>query len=212
MIPPLIIFFLLVSLSIMREEEEDIEREKLWKENQLLKSELKLAQKPRLYFIFDLEKGEILLKARGIVLREFKTDVEQIWGDPIAIKPYPLLKKSALFPPKRRSIKPGKGTQSEGEFKLDALELEDMPSRYTLSMDEGVHIFIRSRPKPIFSGIWKVLFSLSRLVCHPLATTINALQGKSYTAISLILEKRDAQALYWSFLEGSESIIITARK
>lgn len=205
------LFILLVVPLFIKIASTNIEMENLWRENQFLKAEFRLAQKPRVYFVFNLPMEKVFIKARGVVLREFDAQLKNIWGDPVAIKPHVLLKKGSLFKPKRRSIEPGKGTLSADEFKLNALELDDMPSTYTLSMDDGISIYVRSRPNTILSSLWNIICSFYRSLYRPLVTILRAMHGKPYTTIDLILEKRDAQALYWSIMEGTESIIMVKR-
>jgi hypothetical protein len=182
------------------------EREKVKKEHELLKSELKLASKPNIYFIFDLENRKIYFKARGTVLRELGIEDVKLWGDTVAAKPHSLLKKSTLFKPGRSRIKKGDGS-TDDEFKIDALELEDMPAHYTLYMDEGVSIFIRPKSEGLFSWVCNIGYLIKRYVSRPVFTVLNTLRGKPFTAIDVVLDKKDAQALYWTFSEGSEGII-----
>jgi hypothetical protein len=182
------------------------EKEKIKKEHELLESELKLASKPNIYFIFDLENRKIYFKARGAVLRELRIEDVKLWGDAVAAKPHSLLKKSTFFKPRRSRIK--KGDSSTGdEFKIDALELEDMPVHYTLYMDEGISIFIRPKSEGLFSWVCNIAYLIKRYVSRPVFTVLNTLRGKPFTAIDVVLDKKDAQALYWVFSEGSEGII-----
>jgi hypothetical protein len=38
-------------------------------------------------------------------------------------------------------------------------------------------------------------------------TVLNTLREKPFTAIDVVLDKKDTEALYWAFSEGSEGII-----
>jgi hypothetical protein len=199
-------FICLLIVLLISAGAECSEREKVKKEHELLKSELKLASKPNIYFIFDIEKRKIYFKARGTVLRELGIEDVKLWGDTVATKPHSLLKKSTLFKPGRSRIKKGDGS-TDDEFKIDALELEDMPAHYTLYMDEGVSIFIRPESEGLFSWVCNIGYLIKRYVSRPVFTVLNTLRGKPFSAIDVVLDKKDAQALYWAFSEGSEGII-----
>ena len=182
------------------------EKEKVKKEHKLLKSELKLAFRPNIYFIFDLENKKIYFKARGTVLRELRIEEVKLWGDTVTAMPHSLLKKSTLLKPGRSRIKKG-DSSTDDEFNIDALELEDMPAHYTLYMDEGISIFVRPRSEGLFSWVCNIGYLIKRYVSRPLFTVLNTLRGKPFTAIDVVLDKKDTQALYWAISEGSKGII-----
>jgi hypothetical protein len=182
------------------------EKEKAKREHELLKSELKLACEPNIYFIFDLGNRKIYFKARGAILRDLRIEDVKLWGDTVAAKPHSLLKKSTFLEPRRSRIRKGDGT-ADDEFKVDALELEDMPLHYTLYMDDGISIFVRPKSEGLFSWLCNIGYLIKRYVSRPLFAVLNTLRGKPFTAIDIVLDKKDAQALYWTFSEGSEGII-----
>jgi hypothetical protein len=82
-----------------------------------------------------------------------------------------------------------------------------MPSRYTLVLDGGLTIFIRPETEGIVSGICNYFYSSKRFLMRPIAMLWNALWGKPYTAIDIVLDKNDARAVYWSISEGSGAIV-----
>ena len=103
-------------------------------------------------------------------------------------------------------IKPGEGKEKDN-FKIEALELADMPSRFTLVLDGGLKIFIRPLTEGIVSGIGNLIYTSMRFLFRPIAMLWNALRGTTYTAIDIVLDKNDARAIYWSLSEGSGAII-----
>ncbi|OGW23973.1 MAG: hypothetical protein A2X59_13495 [Nitrospirae bacterium GWC2_42_7] len=178
----------------------------LFRENQLLESEFKLASKPDVYFIFNLKENIVHIKAAGISLREMQIKRVKQWGDNPPGQQLLLLKKSTFIKPGRDKIKPGE-TKEADDFSIDALELRDMPARYTLYMDKGVSIFVRPETEGIFSGIFNLFYSAKRFISRPALTLWNTLLRKPFTAIDIVLDKKDAQALYWSFYEGTGAIV-----
>ena len=182
------------------------DKERYIRENRLLEEELALARKPDIYFVFNLKEKMAYIKARGIHLRELQINDFHCWGSPVSGNGYRLRKKSTFFKPDREMIKPGESKEKDN-FKIEALELSDMPSRYTLVLDGGVRISIRPSREGIVSGIGNIFHTLIQFFIHPIAMLWHALRGKPYTAIDLVLDKNDARAIYWSFSEGSGAII-----
>lgn len=202
----LLSFFLTFFISIDAFSQDLLSLEE---ETKLLESELKLAKTPQLYFVFDLKRHGILIKSKGVILKELKIDTVRFWGPFIKPKSYTLVKKSSLLKPKREEIKPKKPEEEEdaGTFDVKALELSDMPSGYRLTLDEGIIITIRPLAEGLFSTIFNTVSYASWYLSRPFLTLWNYLSGKPFTAIYLILQKEDARSLYWSFAEGAKSII-----
>ncbi len=183
-------------------------------ETHLLESELELAKKPQIYFIFDLKKGKIFLKSRGLVLKEMKIEGAKFWGRPVDIKPRALLQKGSLFKPKRVTIDPNKNkeketttTTSTGSFEIEALELKDMPTSYRLIFQEGIFVSIRPKAAGFFSRLYSAGHYLNWYISRPLLTLWNSIKNKPFTAIYLTVNEQDARVIYWSLTENSESII-----
>jgi len=182
------------------------DKERYIRENRLLEEELVLARKPDIYFVFNLKEKMASIKARGIPLRELQINDFHCWGSPVAGNAYRLIKKSTFFKPGREMIKPGESKEKDN-FKIEALELADMPSRYTLIFDGGVRILIRPSTEGIVSGTGNIFHASVRFFIRPLAMLWYALRGKPYTVIDMVLDKNDARAVYWSLSEGSGAIL-----
>ena len=177
-------------------------------ENRFLQSELPLAQKANVYFIFNLKDKKVYMKTRGVTLRELPIVKVKAWNIRIPAKSQALLKRSTLFKPRREDIKPQeKETGSSDKFEIDALELDDMPSRFNLVLDNGVVITVRPTPRGVLSHLENMGNSLFWHLSRPLLTVWGFLGKKSYSSLYLSMEKTDAQSLYWSFSEGSQCII-----
>lgn len=177
----------------------------------LLESELELAKKPHIYFIFNLKNGEIFLKSRGVMLKEMKIEDMKFWGRPLDTKPRTLLKKSSLFEPKREKIDPEKSKEKEttdtSSFEVKALELKDMPTSYRLVFHESIFISIRPKATGIISKLYNTGCYISWYLSRPILTVWNSIRSKPFTAIYLTVNEEDARSIYWSLTENSESII-----
>jgi hypothetical protein len=185
------------------------EADRLLKENILLKSEHQLSKTPQIYLIFDLPGKKILIKARGVVLKTLPVASFTMWGAVIQPQPHSLLKKDAIFKPRRVEIRPKKKPE-ESAPEAAAPQLEDMPSRFRLDLDRGITLFVRPASAGVLSGFWNLLSSLkSYLITRPFGTLRTGLRHGSYTEIVLHLDARDARSLYWSFLEGYRCLILS---
>lgn len=185
----------------------------LYEEQELLKSELKLAKTKHLYFVFDLRKKKVSIKSIGITLKEMGIEDMRFWGKPLEPEVYMLLKKSALMKPKREKIEPKK-EEDNGKFEIKALELSDMPKRYRLTLSkqidqhrEVIIITIRPVTQGFISTLSNILSLTGWYITRPLFTIWYYLKDKPFTSIYLTLQEEDVRSIYWSFTEGAESII-----
>lgn len=175
--------------------------------NKLLRGELSLARTAACYFVFDLPQQTVGLKARGMMLREWKVRGIRTWGKPASLEVVTLVKKSSLFAPRRKKIKPGE-SQAGDTFELDVLELKDMPSAFVLTMSGGLSIYVR----PGGGSFYAWLAGLGRWVkWHswlPLKTIWFAVKKKPFSGLELELESpEEAKALYWAVGEGFKGLI-----
>jgi len=178
------------------------------RERRLLEEELKLSRKPDIYFVFNLKEKIVYFKSKGISLKELQIKDFNCWGTPVSVNTYQVKEKSALIEPEREVIKPGESKKNEN-YRTGALELTDMPSRYTVVLDGGISIYIKPLTEGIVSGITNISYSSTRFLKRPILTLWNVLKGKQYTAIDIVLDKNDARAFYWSLSENSNTIIDT---
>jgi hypothetical protein len=203
-------FILLPVLFLNIEASSISEADRLMEENSLLKAEVQLAKSSKIYVIFDLAAKNIAIKARGISLKEMPVESYNQWGTPVPPKSLPLLSKTALVKPERKEIIPkAEGTEdTEDVSEPVALQLEDMPLRYELKLDEGIQISVKPRSTGVISTLFNLIASLkSYLITRPMGTLWNALRGQSFTEIVLVMDENDARSLYWSFQEGFQCII-----
>ncbi|MDH7512629.1 MAG: hypothetical protein QHH14_06765 [Clostridiales bacterium] len=175
--------------------------------NQFLKEELALARAPSSYFVVDLQTRIFQLKASGLTLREWKIERLRRWGDPVPLRAISIEKKSALFAPKRKKIKPG--ANQEGEtHELEVLELKDMPSSFSLCLDRGLYIYVRPRPETFLSRAWEIGRFLRWYTLIPLKNLWFEMKKEPLTALDIkVLNKEEAKSLYWALLEGHKGLI-----
>jgi len=184
----------------------DLSKENYLRDNRILEEEIRLAGKPQVYFVFDLREKTAYIKARGISLRELRIKDFSRRGGPMAAAAYSLKEKKTFFKPGRETIKPRESKDNDN-YKIEALELSDMPSRFTLVFDGGLRISIRPETEGVISGISNLFHSALRLLTRPLAMLWHAVRGKPYCAVDIVLNKNDARTIFWSFSEGSAAVV-----
>jgi len=198
-----LLFLLLTSSEAVSGESDSLKHE-----NQLLETELRVAQTPQIYAIFDLKSKKIYLKARGLLLRELSIEVFRVWGNLRAVKAATLIRKSALFPPKRVLVNPRAG-DDEAQPSVETLELKDMPTNYTLVLEGNISISVRPKPIHLLSSLWSIRYPVQWYLARPALTVWHALWRKPFTSIEIVLPESDARSLYWSFLEGMKAIVFS---
>ncbi len=198
-----LLFILLTTSKAVSAENDTLKRE-----NQLFETELRIAQAPQIYSIFDLKNKKISLKARGLLLRELGIEAFRVWGNLPAVKAATLIRKSALFPPKRALVNPKAG-DDEAQPRMETLELKDMPTNYTLVLEGNISISVRPKPTHLLSSFWSIRYPVQWYLARPVLTVWHALWRKPFTSIEIVLDASNAQTLYWSFLEGMKAIVFS---
>lgn len=177
-------------------------------ENQRLETELRIAQTRQVYAIFDLQNKKILLKARGVLLKELPIEAFRVWGNLPAVTAAGLVRKSALFAPKRVVVTPKPG-EEQAQPSEETFELKDMPTSFTLVLDGNMSISVRPKPTRTLSRLWSIRYPIQWYLGRPILTVWHALRKQPYTSIEIVLEEGDARSLYWSFLEGMKGIVVS---
>ncbi len=182
---------------------------KLRVENELLKLELRLASSPQLYFLLNLPARQLQLKARGMVLKEWKIIKVKRWGGHPPLQVLTLGKKSALFAPKRKAIVPGE-VQTSGTFELDALELKDMPTIFTLNLVEGIKIYVRPASRGFFGRLASVGLGFRWYGWLPMANLWRQVRKKPLTIIEISVGNPDeAKSIYWAMMDGMKGLVFS---
>jgi hypothetical protein len=194
--------FVVLSSSLAAQNED----QRPFLENRLAKEELLLAKTPTLYFIVYLKSKTVVLKSRGMNLQEWKIRSVHTWGDALPLSALSLEKKSTL--PKRTKIQPAAPEEDPTKFELDALELKDMPSRFTLFLSGGIRVQVRPKAKGFFPRLGNFGHFIAWNVWMPLKNLSHRMKKRPFSAIDLKLEKKeDGQAIFWAFPDGIKGLV-----
>jgi len=188
---------LLVPLAVFADEAADLRRD-----GKLLEAELQLARSGRLYVIFDLVDSEVAVKASGATLTRMQLRDRHHAGPAPAPRTLTLVSRETSSPPQREAIRiPGQGDDEDvsvdpgGSVELQALELDDMPDSYRLTLEDGTSIAVQPS-----NANW----------IRRLAQALGQLFATDKSAhLQLTLEQRDARQLYWSFADKSSCLVRT---
>jgi len=191
--------------------------------NRLLQAEFELAKSQKLYFVFDLQASEILFKVSGVVVAKLPILSLRSWGRPADGIAYTLSKRTARKEPEREKIAIPDGKEEEapkpappkpGEPpkapELQALEIADMPTEYTLQLDDGTLLVVRSTLAENADFKEKLRYyydKYSWFITRPLISISQHRQGNVYNEMLLTLPEREARMLYWSFQEGGRCLV-----
>jgi hypothetical protein len=177
-------------------------------QSRLAREEIVLAKTPSLYFIVYLKSKVIALRSRGMTLQEWKVHSIHAWGEAPPLGALTLEKKSTLFPPKRAKIKPAAKEEEAASFELEALELKDMPSRFTLFLSGGIRLSIRPMARGFFPRLGNFGHVLAWNLWVPLRNLSFRLRKKPFAAIDIKLEKKEeGQAVYWALPDGVKGLV-----
>lgn len=200
--------------------------------NNFLTQVLSLAEKPRAYFIVNLDENKISMMAKGIVIREWAVDELCFTGEPVPVSPFSLVRKSINMADLRNNVdiednkvgnsasdnktsdaKPGNGKTDDDKtgdnktpkkYEVIAMEIDDMPTDYELFLNGEVIVSVISRPEG--AGLF---YSLKRYAYYPILTLWASFKKSPFTKIDILFkDKTEAQALFWAFSDGTECIIL----
>jgi hypothetical protein len=194
----------------------------------LLSAEYGLAKESQFYFVLDVQARRLELRVRGMVLRSWPLQGMRFWGDPDFAGAVEMVRKTALKAPERIVIKPGEaegagagaGTPgaapqaaaaepaTSGEYDLEALELKDMPRRFSLDFDNGLRIQVLARNGGPAGLLGKLADAWHWYVGLPLRNLFGSRDGRKISELELSFERdQDAQAIYWHFFDGIKGLI-----
>ncbi|MEK6545228.1 MAG: hypothetical protein AABZ28_01695 [Nitrospinota bacterium] len=185
------------------------------RENTLLKTELRIADKPLTYLVLDINDKKIFLKAKGIILREFNIIDMKIFGKRYIGQSYIFTERKALFSPKRTEITPQQpknetaDNSSSVPAQADTFDIEDMPTNYILYFNNDLSISVTPQfYKNIFLSALNYIKKKLIHLWNSLQLIWNYLKKTPFTRIETVMDTDDARALYWSLPENADLIII----
>ena len=204
-----------------------VDRTALAKKQATLATEYGLAKESSFYFVLDVLGRKLELRVRGMVLRSWPLQAMRFWGSPGFAGTVELVRKTTLKAPERIVIKPGdtaeaqpapapapakpaaKSAAAPAEFDLEALELKDMPKRFTLDFDNGLHVTIKAEDAASRGLAGSLSDGLRWYIGLPLRSLFGSREGKRISELELTFEQgQDAQAIYWHFFDGIKGIIL----
>jgi hypothetical protein len=205
------------------------DRAALAKKQSSLASEYTLAKESNFYFVFDVLGRRLELRVRGMVLRSWPLRSMRFWGRPGFTGSVELVKKTTLKAPERIVIKPGEeealvkvpapaakpdpakavAPATSADYDLEALELRDMPKRFSLDFDNGLHVTVKAKNADS-GGMFKQLADAWQwYVALPLRTVFGTRDGKAFSELELTLDdEKDAQSIYWHLFDGIKGLIL----
>ena len=178
------------------------------KENRFIKEELALAKRSPLYFVLDIAEKTIDIKAKGIVLKEWKISKLRLWGSPPPLAAMAVLKKSSFSVPQRIKIQPGEAEGETASFELDALELKDMPSSFSLILERQTVVYVGPAASGLGSRIGRFGHFLNWYIGLPLKNLWLQIRSKPMTMIDVTFSSADeARSLYWALADKTKGLI-----
>lgn len=218
----LLLFFLIIGV-VSSSRANEVQQ--LQATNRLLRAELELAQKGKLYMVFDLHEQQIQFKLSGVTAARLTITDTRYWGPEPSEKVRLLQMKEEVKSAEREKIQvapvaevppvvatttaePKAPEAAPKPFALQALEIDDMPAQYHMVLDDGIRISVRSaREEGMIAFFRDQAERLWWYLSRPLVSLWQYFQGKTYTEVVLTLPSRDAQLLYWSFNEGAPCLL-----
>ncbi len=179
-----------------------------------LEKEIEMACEPRAYFVLDLGARRLELRMAGLAVKAWDLPGLRFWGRPGGVETWKLASKSALNPPQRNIVQPGKtevtatapkpGSAST-DVELDSLELRDMPTEFGLEFEGGRVVLVRAPSR----GLRRVADEVLWHAWMPLQSLRAAAGGKPFVRLRLATASPDdARSIYWTFYDGIEGLVV----
>ena len=175
-------------------------------------AEYSLAKDAKFYFVFDVLGRKLELRVRGMVLRTWPLQAMRFWGRPDFAGTVELVEKTTLKAPERIVIKPGETEEpiragargqagrrpgaATADYDLEALELRDMPKRFSLDFDNGLHVTVKAKDGGSAGLIGIDEGSLALVRRLPLRHLFGATGGKALSELELDLRGREGRPIH----------------
>jgi hypothetical protein len=176
-----------------------------------LSAELELAKEKSFYVVFDFEKNEIQLRARGTVFRSWTIRSFRFGGTGLSPAPLTLTERIAPNAPTRTIITPPEppkenpdGTVEEAPYKEpDPFEVVEMPTRYQLNFGDDITVSVFSYRSEADSWFQRALHAVS----WDVSMVLRRLKGDKSLLIELTVSPEDAQFFYWGLVENMRALV-----
>jgi hypothetical protein len=195
----------------------------LAKKQAALNAEYGLAKDAKFYFVFDVAGKKLELRVRGMVLRTWPFQAMRFWGQPDFVGTVELTKKTTLKAPERIVIKPGESEliapapgakpaapgATAADYDLEALELRDMPKRFSFDFDNGLHVTVKAKGSGSSGLVGSLKEAWRWYVRLPLEHLFGARRGQGQSELEIVFnDGKDAQSIYWHLFDGIKGIIL----
>ena len=187
----------------------------------LLEAEYSLASKSKFYVVFDLDRKEVQLKARGSIFRTWRLLSFQQVGPEIPVEVLPLIKRTYAADALRVRIKPPEGGKDEEYVrqkpaelakdptnpkapqnitapKFDALEISDMPANYDLTFAKNLVVKVTAPDPKKETGVSDKLKKLYEDAKATWALYNRKKDPGQGITLNVSMNELDAKALYWA--------------
>lgn len=200
-------------------------------ENTLLRAEYEIARKGQIYLYLNFEKKIFEIRSSGITVSTIPISDIRPWG-PLPEPGLHLIADKDRVPEREKIQIPPPGGETSTpapappppppdptappvvkKFDVQATEVTDMPSSYTLRLEGGGTITIKSFQEAL---TWKEKMAQRYerplwKISHALQASLSHYKGKNFSELLLILSHHDAQRLYWALPVGSALLIPAAQ-
>ncbi|MGZ5486923.1 MAG: hypothetical protein ACXWF4_00210 [Candidatus Aminicenantales bacterium] len=198
-----------------------VDKAALAKKQDSLTAEYGLAKEAKFYFVFDVLGRKIELRVRGMVLKTWPIAAMRFWGQPDFSGSVEMVKKTTLKSPERIVIKPGEteapivkpaaagAASASADYDLETLELRDMPKRFGLDLDNGLHVTVTAKTGTSMGFGARMKEAWRWYVRMPLMNLFGPRKDKGLSELELIIaDEKDAQSIYWHLFDGIKGIIL----
>jgi hypothetical protein len=165
--------------------------------NRLLEEELKLAARPQIYLVLDLDASVLIIKSRGIELHRVPIQAWRRDGDRSIEGTYRLRARPAVSRPKAAPA---------DDTSVTAIELQHMPDQYELVFDPGVVIAVSPLQERPWIRLKRAAQDWWNGMRHRLRIGDTDV-GTSAVRISIMLEQEAARSLAWTATDGMPILI-----
>ncbi|MDZ4183579.1 MAG: hypothetical protein U1D97_01205 [Desulfuromonadales bacterium] len=199
--------------------------------NTLLQAEYDLARKKEVYLFLDLARKQFDIRSSGMTISTIPIKEIRLWG-PLPEPGLHLIADKDRVPERVKiQIPPPEGEEAATKpvvptppvdptappvakkFAVQATEVTDMPSNYSLRLAGGGLLAIKSFPPAstrkglLVQRFEKSLWKFS----HAFKAPFQHYKQEPFTELLLILSPEDAQRLYWALPVGSALLIPAAQ-
>lgn len=204
--------------------------DQLTTENTLLRAEYDLSRKGQIYLVLDLQGKKFEIRASGMTVATIPIQEIRPWG-PLPEPGLHLVADKDRVPEREKIRIPPPGGEEPAakpapaptpadpvappavkKFDVQATEVTDMPANYSLWLEGGGLIAIRSLET---GSDWKTKLRQRFdkpiwLVSRAFNANVNHFRKKRYTELLLIMTPHDAQRLYWALPLGAAILMPAA--